>query len=227
MRLSRTAKVCYKFKQIENFKSVRLPLRVCLCMCACVCVRLFICLSTAGCCLTLTVPHFEATPNWFGICPWLIQAINAPVSLPTLSHTLTHTHTDAETFTRTVCLLFQWEIAGHFITKRVIGSNLFAPSKLGWRRERKKPFCALASTWARDECVIWLIHVHIVRNLPYQLDCTVNIKIDKIMSTDLYSKHFNVVITARLYFNNCHSTSLPLLSLFLSPFIPLHLFSPP
>lgn len=148
------------------------------------------------------------------------------------SRTHSHTHTDVETFTRTVCLLFQWEIAGHFITKRVIGSNLFAPSKLGPEKERKKPFCALASTWARDECVIWLIHVHIVRYLPYQLDCTVNIKIDKIMSTDLYSKHFNVVITARLYFNNCHSTTpLPLLLLFLSPsfslLVPLFLYPYP
>lgn len=135
---SHTAKVCYKFKHIENFKSVRLPLSVygCLCvsvgmcLCVCVCVRLFICLSTVGRCFTLTVPHFEATPNWFGICPWLIQAINAPVSLQTLLHTLTqtHAHSYAETFTRTVYLLFQWEIAGHFITKRVIGSNLFALS---------------------------------------------------------------------------------------------------
>lgn len=106
MRLSRTAKVCYKFKQIENFKSVRLPLRVCGCaflwLCACVCVRLFICLSTAGCCLTLTVPHFEATPNWFGICPWLIQAINAPVSLPTLSHT----HTQTQKPSPALCVYF-------------------------------------------------------------------------------------------------------------------------
>lgn len=138
------------------------------------------------------------------------------------THSHTHTRIYIESFTRTVCLLFQWEIAGHFITKRVIGSNLFAPSKLGRGKERKKPFCALASTWARDACVIWLIHVHIVRYLAYQLDCTVNIKIDKIMSTDLYGKHFNVVITARLYFNNCHSTSLP--PLFLSSLPPSSLF---